>query len=146
MKIMFNPLNPHRPLIAVDAIILLFEKKKFKGIILVERKFEPKGLAFPGGIVEYGETLEECVKREVEEETSLKIKIVKQLHTYSDPKRDKRFHCIGTAFLAKASGKPKAGDDAKKTIIYSLNKIPKLCFDHNKILRDSMKEIKKAIK
>lgn len=134
------------PIPTVDAIILHYEKGKFQGIVLVERKFEPKGMALPGGLAEYGESLEECVKREAKEETGLTINIIKQLHTYSNPKRDKRFHSISTVFLATGRGKLKAGDDAKGVKVYSLKEIPKrLCFDHRKILKDSLKEIKKEI-
>lgn len=125
------------PFVAVDALIKHYEKKKLAGIVLVERKNPPKGWALPGGFVDYGETLEQAVKREAREETGLKIKIIRQLHTYSNPKRDPRIHCISVAFLCKASGKLKHGSDAKKVKVFPLNRLPKLAFDHKKMVSDS---------
>ena len=122
-----------------DAIIKFYEKGKFKGIILVERKNPPYGWALPGGFTEYGESPEDCVKRECMEETGLKVKIIKQLHTYSDPKRDPRVHTISTVFLCRASGKPQGGSDAKKAKVFPVAEAKKLrlCFDHSKILADA---------
>ena len=78
------------------------------GIILIEREHPPYGWAIPGGFVDYGESLEDAAVREAEEETSLKVKSLIQLHTYSDPDRDPRQHTITTVFIAKGEGNPKA--------------------------------------
>ncbi len=51
------------PFCATDIIIKIYEEESFKGIVLIERKFEPKGLALPGGFVEIGETVENAAKR-----------------------------------------------------------------------------------
>ncbi|MDD4900239.1 MAG: NUDIX hydrolase [Candidatus Omnitrophica bacterium] len=109
-----------------------------EGIVLVERSNPPFGLALPGGFVDYGESLEDAVTREAKEETNLDLIEIKQFHTYSDPKRDPRFHTIGTVFLANAKGSPKAGDDAAALKIVPLSEISKLqfAFDHKKILED----------
>ena len=107
------------------------------GIILIERKKPPYGWAIPGGFVDYGESLEDAAVREAEEETSLKVKSLIQLHTYSDPDRDPRKHTISTVFIAKGEGKPKARDDAKNLDIFTENNLPEpLAFDHRKILKD----------
>ena len=131
-----------RPFFAVDLLVLDYSKKKFDGIVLVERKFKPKGKALPGGFVEYGETAEHAALREAKEELGIKVKLIKQLGVYSDQKRDKRFHSISVVFLAKSSGRLNAGDDAKKAFALPLNKIPKLQFDHNKILKEHLDELK----
>ena len=111
------------------------------GVVLIKRKNPPFGWALPGGFVDYGESLEDAVVREAKEETNLTLTEIKQFHTYSDPKRDPRFHTIGTVFLAKAKGKPQAGDDAGDLKIVKLNAIAKLdlAFDHKKILEDYIK-------
>lgn len=124
--------TPRNPLVTVDAIIEIGD-----GIILIKRKNPPHGWAFPGGFVDYGETLEEAVCREAKEETGLDIRLVRQFHTYSDPHRDPRHHTVATVFIAAASGKPNAGDDAKEVKIFTKDNLPaEIAFDHRKILED----------
>ncbi|GEM_PF-228912 len=132
-----------RPLFAVDAVIKYFDRGKFKGLVLVDRKKFPYGWSLPGGIVEYGETAEEAMVREAREETGLKIKIERQFRTYSSPKRDPRYHTVSLAFVARASGKLRAGSDARSAEVFSLKKIPKnLCFSHGKVVREAGKFLK----
>ena len=127
------------PFTTVDAIIKVGE-----GIVIIQRSNPPFGWALPGGFVDYGESLEKAVVREAKEETGLDIVDIKQLHTYSNPKRDPRFHTIGTVFSAKAEGTPKAGDDAAGLRIISLEDINEyeFAFDHKEILIDYLKSIK----
>jgi 8-oxo-dGTP diphosphatase len=106
------------------------------GIVLVKRKNPPIGWALPGGIVELDETLEHAAIREAKEETGLDIMLEKQLHTYSDPSRDTRWHAIATVFIADAKGDLKAGSDAEEAKVFPIEKMPKLEFDHNRILID----------
>jgi len=124
------------PFVTVDSII-----EVEKGIVIIERSNPPFGWALPGGFVDYGESLEEAVKREAKEETGLDITDIKQFHTYSNPKRDPRFHTIGTVFIAKAKGTPKAGDDAQGLKVISLKDVDKydFAFDHKEILSDYLK-------
>ncbi|GBD97585.1 MAG TPA: NUDIX hydrolase [Nitrospirae bacterium] len=123
---------PKNPVITVDAIIEIDG-----GIVLIKRKNPPPGWAIPGGFVDYGETLEEAVCREMKEETGLDINLVRQFHTYSDPGRDPRHHTVSTVFIATASGRPIAGDDAKEAKIFTRDTLPEdIAFDHRKILED----------
>ncbi|MDD5281803.1 MAG: NUDIX hydrolase [Candidatus Omnitrophica bacterium] len=121
------------PYVTVDAIIELAE-----GIVIIKRSNPPFGWALPGGFVDYGESLEDAVKREAKEETDLELTEIRQFHTYSDPKRDPRFHTVGTVFIAKAKGKPKAGDDAAGLKVVKRQELEKLdfAFDHKKIIQD----------
>ncbi len=120
------------PLPTVDIIIETAE-----GIVLIKRKNPPHGWALPGGFVDYGESLEEAAKREAKEETGLDIELIRQFHTYSDPKRDERFHTITTVYIAKAEGTPKAADDAEDVAVFTRENLPdKIAFDHREILND----------
>jgi len=108
-----------------------------KGIILIKRKNPPYGWAIPGGFVDYGESLEGAALREAKEETNLDVQLVKQFHTYSDPKRDPRHHSISTVYIAKAKGIPKAKDDALEIGIFNESNLPEeIAFDHREILND----------
>jgi ADP-ribose pyrophosphatase YjhB (NUDIX family) len=125
------------PLTAVD-IIIEFDKRS---IILIKRKNAPRGWAMPGGFVNYGESLEEAAIREAKEETRLDIRLIRQLHTYSDPARDPRRHTISTVFIAEAGGTPLAADDAEEIGIFMEDNLPQpLMFDHAKILADYFQE------
>ncbi|WP_457635894.1 NUDIX domain-containing protein [Persephonella sp.] len=127
------------PYLAVDGIIQLFDgKNNFRGIVLIERKNPPLGLAIPGGFVDVGETVEQAVIREMKEETGLDVEIIRLLGVYSDPDRDPRFHTVSLTYVCKAYGEPRARSDAKEVHIFKLEEIPfeKLVFDHDRILKD----------
>jgi len=127
-----------KPTLTVDAIIKTNDDK----IVLVKRKNPPyKGWwALPGGIVEYGETVEEAVKREVKEETGLEVEIEKLVNVYSDPNRDPRGHFISICFLCRRiGGTLEAATDAAKVSVFPLKEVRnlKLAFDHKKMLKDA---------
>jgi len=124
------------PVPTVD-IIIETESDGRRGIVLIKRKNPPYGWAIPGGFVDYGESLEEAAVREAHEETSLKVDIVRQFHSYSDPLRDPRQHTISTVFIATASGEPRGMDDAAEAEIFRYDQIPSdMAFDHKDILED----------
>jgi len=130
--------TPKTPYLTTDGIIEIYENEAFKGIVLIERKNEPRGLALPGGFVDVGERVEDALMREMKEETHLDVTISRVLGIYSDPARDPRFHTASVVYVVKAKGMPKGGDDAKEAKLYSLDAIPmeKLVFDHAKIVQD----------
>ena len=121
------------PIPTVDIIIELES-----GIVLIKRANPPFGWALPGGYVDYEESLEEAACREALEETGLKIELLRQFHTYSDPLRDTRQHNISTVFIAKAEGQLQPGSDAKMAEVFTSPPQP-LVFDHAIILKDYLK-------
>jgi ADP-ribose pyrophosphatase YjhB (NUDIX family) len=126
------------PIPTVDIIIEI----ESKGIVLIKRKNPPYGWAIPGGFVDYGESLEEAALREAKEETNLDVELLKQFHTYSDPKRDPRHHTISTVYKAKGKGIPKAYDDAIEIGIFTESNLPdEIAFDHRSILNDYFSSI-----
>ncbi len=122
------------PTLTTDGIVLLDGQ-----IVLIRRGKEPgKGkYALPGGFVEYGETLEECVVREVCEETGLRAEVLDLVGIYSDRDRDPRGHIVTALFFLRArGGELKAGDDADKVSLYELDRLPELAFDHHRMISD----------
>ena len=124
------------PVPTVDIIL-----QKGSDILLIKRKNEPfkDYLAFPGGFVNEGESVEDAAKREAMEETSLEIEPIDILGVYSDPKRDPRKHIITVVFIAIiVSDLPVPKDDAAEIEWVHLDEIQKkkLAFDHRKILSD----------
>lgn len=126
------------PILTTTAIIEVYNQGKFQGIVLIERGKAPFGKAIPGGKVEYGETVENAVRREMMEEVNLDLQDLRQFHVYSEPSRDFRHHSVEVTHLAQASKLPIAGDDAAEAFVVKIDDIPwnELAFDHAQILHD----------
>jgi 8-oxo-dGTP diphosphatase len=133
----------NNPIPTTDVIIIYRE-----GIVLIERKNPPYGLALPGGFAEYGMTLEGNAEKEAKEETNLDINILNpgRPYVFSAKDRDPRDHMISNTFIACGYGVLRAGDDAKSACIvsideaYALSSEGKLAFDHNVILETCLKD------
>jgi 8-oxo-dGTP diphosphatase len=126
-----------RPAVTVDVVIVTRESKP--RVLLVRRKHEPfEGMwAIPGGFVEIDEPLDDAARRELFEETGVRMKKLVQLHTFGAPKRDPRGRNISVAYLARVDAdklEPRAGDDAAEVGWFSLHRPPTLAFDHKDIL------------
>lgn len=122
------------PKVTVDGVVLKDEK-----ILLVKRKNQPfkDKWALPGGFVDYGETTENAVVREVLEEAGLKTRVGSLFGVYSDPQRDPRGHTITVVYLLEVCGGVlKSGDDAADVRFFGLDDLPELSFDHEKIIKD----------
>lgn len=132
------PFTPKTPYLTTDAIIEVYIKEQFKGIVLIQRKNPPLGLALPGGFVDVGESVEEACKREMKEETNLEIELISLFGVYSNPHRDPRFHTASVVYIAKAFDYPQAGDDAKETILIYPKELDlkNMVFDHSQIIQD----------
>ncbi|HPB02501.1 MAG TPA: NUDIX hydrolase [Bacteroidales bacterium] len=131
-----------RPAVTVDAAVLVKQNKQWF-ILLIERKHDPyKGCyALPGGFVEEDETLEEAIKRELQEETNLTLNNMQQFRAYSRPDRDPRGRTISVIFtsILDTLTAAVAGDDAAAVKWFPLDQLPELAFDHEEIVADIMK-------
>lgn len=132
-------INRNTPFVTVDMIIELSD-----GIVVIERLNPPFGWALPGGFVDVGESLEDAARREAKEETNLDLKDLRQFHTYSDPKRDPRFHTVSTVFIAQGVGKAQSGDDAKTLKVVPYQDLLKTdyAFDHKQVIEDYLRSRK----
>jgi len=119
--------------ISIDALI-----ERDGNILLIKRGRDPyKGFwAIPGGHVDFDETVEQAVRREVKEETGLTVSKLSLLGIYSDPGRHPK-QVIAVAYKVETTGEPEAGDDAEEFAWFSPDKLPpNLAFDHKKIISD----------
>ena len=119
----------------VDGILM--EKGR---VLLLKRHIYPyKGYwVTPGGHVEYGERVEDALRREMKEELGISVKIKRLLGTYSDPKRDPRYHTVSITFVIEGdTDKLSLNFEASEYKFFPLNKLPqKIGFDHRVMLRD----------
>lgn len=134
-----------RPAVACDAVIFA-QKKKDLMVLLVKRGNAPyKGMwALPGGFMEWGESCEEAVAREIHEETGLKGLEFEQLGAFSTPGRDPRGTVVSIVFTARAAAKNtrvKGGDDAAEAKWFALIECPRLAFDHGLVLRAALSRL-----
>jgi len=130
--------KPKSPILTVDGVFLKNSK-----VLLVKQAHFPffGSWVIPGGHVEYGERVEEAIKREMKEELGVSVKIKKLLGVYSDPKRDPRYHTVSIAYLLKKGrGKIRLSSEASEFKYFSLKNLPKkIGFDHREILNDLKK-------
>lgn len=137
---------PH-PSVTADCVIFGFDGVGIK-VLLIERGIEPyKGKwAFPGGFMQIDETAEECARRELEEETGLTNTSVEQFYTFSDVNRDPRERVVTVAHYALVRlSEVRGGDDAASARWFSMDEIPGLAFDHDRILRMAVNCLKERI-
>jgi 8-oxo-dGTP diphosphatase len=118
--------------LSIDAVIIKGDK-----ILLGKRGSEPfKGYwAIFGGFVEWDESVEEALAREIKEETNLTITKQTLIGIYSKPSRHPR-QAVTVAYAVEVEGEPHAGDDIVEVKWWSLIALPEFGFDHLEILTD----------
>ena len=126
-----------RPAVTVDAVV--FDMRDGRRQVLLIRRGQPpfEGCwALPGGFIDIDEPLEDAVGRELAEETGIKAREVVQIGAFGDPDRDPRGRTIGVAYLVRSFSPetPTPGDDAAEARWWPMDSLPRLAFDHEKIL------------
>ena len=137
---------PH-PAVTTDCVIFGFDGSDLK-VLLIERGIEPfKGKwALPGGFLKMDETAHEGALRELEEETGMNNAYIRQFHTFTEPGRDPRERVITIAHYALVRlQEVKGGDDAAQARWFTMDEIPPLAFDHDRILRMAQKMLRERI-
>jgi len=117
------------PFMATDIIIIYNDGAK-DGIVLIERKYPPLGLAMPGGIAERMQFQENTIK-EAKEETGLDV-ILDNPHqplcVLSRPDQDPRAFLATAVYTAQGYGtlKPREEEDAKWAGVFTLDEIARI--------------------
>ena len=96
---------PDRPFVGVGAVIV-----DGGNVLIVKRRYEPLAgqWSLPGGGVEVGETLEDCLAREIREETGLEIAVGPVIEVLDRITRDEdgrvRYHFVLVDYLCWVVG------------------------------------------
>jgi 8-oxo-dGTP diphosphatase len=132
-----------RPAVTVDIALFYCAAEDQKKILLIKRGKEPfKGRwALPGGFVDEDESLENAAVRELEEETGIRCARLEQFGAFGDPGRDPRGHTVSVGFTARLDECPEAkgDDDAADARWHSVTRLPRLAFDHKKLVRAALR-------
>lgn len=117
--------------------------EKDNKILLALRNHEPfkDYWCLPGGHIDFGETPEEAVKREIKEEIGLEIK-PRFFNYYNEFHENIGWHSIVLIFISDIKGKIKKCEKEVKEIRWFSEKEIfklKLAFEHKKILEDYFK-------
>ena len=140
---MYTYQYPH-PAVTADCLVFAYTEEGMK-LLLIQRKNEPckEKWAFPGGFMEINETTLEAARRELKEETGLMVDDLIRVGVFDAVDRDPRERIITVAYYTildkfiEVSGL----DDAAQARWFPLTDLPALAFDHDEILRETMRLI-----
>ncbi|MEO1260843.1 MAG: NUDIX domain-containing protein [Bacteroidota bacterium] len=132
--------------LAVDAIVFGYQHEQLF-VALVKRKYEPFAghWAIPGGFVHEDENLETAVKRELREETGIRLNYLEQLYTFGEVNRDPRKRVVSVAYFGLVRPKDfniKADTDAAEVGWFDVKELPPLAFDHAVILQKALERLR----
>jgi 8-oxo-dGTP diphosphatase len=135
-----------RPAITVDCVVFGLDVEDLK-VLLIQRKLEPHQhqWALPGGFVRLEETHDEAARRELAEESGITDVYLEQLYTFGELERDPRERVITVAYyaLAKLSDhRIRAATDAERVAWFGLDDLPKLAFDHARIIERAIERLR----
>ena len=110
---------PERPYVGIGGVIVHEGR-----VVLVKRRFEPLAgqWSIPGGAVEAGETLEDCVAREMAEETGFLVQVGPVVEVLDRITRDEEgrvlYHFVLIDYLCwPIGGELQAGSDVAEAVL-----------------------------
>ncbi|HWN70172.1 MAG TPA: NUDIX domain-containing protein [Haliangium sp.] len=137
-----------RPAVAVDCVLFGLDlDEDALEILLIQRMNEPfaHAWALPGGFMQMDEIADTAARRELEEETGVTDVYLEQLYTFTDVDRDPRGRVVSIAYyaLAKLSDhRIRAATDAEKVSWFGIRELPRLAFDHQKIVDTAIERLR----
>jgi ADP-ribose pyrophosphatase YjhB (NUDIX family) len=139
-----------RPALTVDIVVFALDQDDLQ-VMLIQRDLEPFSgqWALPGGFVRVDETLDEAATRELREETGLSEIFLEQLYTFGDLERDPRERVATVAYYALVNltgHSVHASSDARNAAWFPVNDLPKLAFDHRKILQAALERLRGKVR
>lgn len=140
--------NYDKHYVALDCIIFGFEGGELK-LLLLKRKFEPaKGeWSLMGGFLDKSESLDDGARRILHQLTGLNDIYMEQLYTYGDVNRDSGERTISVTYYAliKVDENDRKLAEAHGAQWVSIDKVPKLIFDHNKMVKKALSTLRSKI-
>jgi ADP-ribose pyrophosphatase YjhB (NUDIX family) len=129
--------------IMVVASTFVFDKENR---VLMQKRSDNGQWGFPGGFMDLGESVQDTARREVYEETGLKLEELELFGIYSGPQYDKTFSngdqvsLVHLTFTCRHySGEIiKSNEESLQNKFYSLKDLPENIFTAHKMLVDDL--------
>lgn len=137
-----------RMLIAVDCIILRFDGKDLKAL-LIKRGFEPElgKWSLMGGFVRKEESVEDAAFRVLKVLTGITNIYLEQLYGFGDVNRDPGERVVSFAFVALITTDDYSAELMKKYNAkwFDIRRIPAMIFDHKKMILMAKERLRQRV-
>lgn len=133
--------------VAVDCMIFTVIENQLR-ILLVKRDFEPeKGKwSLIGGFVGENESIDNAARRVLKELTGIDRAFIRQIGAFGEINRDPGARVISVAYYALVNlDHLEFNTNSGKTEWVEMNHLPELGFDHPKMIRAAIKEMRAKI-
>lgn len=133
-------------LLTVDNVIFTLIQDQLQ-VLLVKRTIDPfkNQWTVPWWFVLDNEDCDKAAYRELEEKTNVKNIYLEQLYTFSDVRRDPRGRVATIAYMALVARENifiKAGSYTSEVKFFPIKSLPKMWFDHKKIIEYAIQRLK----
>lgn len=137
----------------IETLVSVFsvENAQIK-VLLLKKKKEPYNgyWILPGNVLYNDETLKQNVIGVLDEKLGLPEILVKQCHTFSDLERYKQKRVLAVSYLGLIDSQTlklkKKMRDNYETRWFNINQLPKLAYDHSRILKCNISNLKDLLK
>ena len=138
------------PSLTVDVVIFTIEDDALK-VLLIKRARGPfkNSWALPGGFLRENETSLMAAKRVLKDKAGVSDVYMEQLYTFDEPRRDPRGQVVSITYFTLVQGdriKIASSRGLQEPRFYSVRKLPKLAFDHEKIVRYARERLASKLK
>lgn len=130
-----------RLFVSVDCIVFGLNGNELQ-LLLIKRDFEPhKGqLSLMGGFVKADESVDDAARRVLKDLTGLEGVYMNQVGTFGEVERDPGQRVVSVAYSALLNFPDIDHETVRAHNAHwvSIDEIPKLCFDHNKMIEKAI--------
>lgn len=133
------------PSVTTDVVIFTVKNDDLK-VLLIKRADKPfkNHWALPGGFLLKKETTHKAAERILREKAGVADVYTEQLYSFDDLKRDPRNHIMTVVYFALSPRQnlAKRGQNLQSPTLFSVDHLPKLAFDHSRIVKYAIKRLR----